>query len=51
MRGSDSLFVVTMGNQGSDPGSQGEGNIGQPPGNPGDNGYPGDKGYTGGPIY
>jgi hypothetical protein len=27
------------------PGSQGEGNIGQPPGNPVDNGYPGDNGY------
>jgi len=35
----------TMGNPSSDPGSQGECNIGQPPGNPGDNGYPG------GPVY
>jgi hypothetical protein len=41
----------TMDNPSSDPGSQGDGNIGQPRGNPGDNGYPGDDGYPGGPIY
>jgi hypothetical protein len=35
----------------SNPGNQGEGNIGQPPDNPGDNRYPGDNGYSGGPIY
>jgi hypothetical protein len=41
----------TMDNPSSDPGSQGEGNIGQPPGNSEDNGYPGDNRYAGGPIY
>jgi hypothetical protein len=46
----------TMGNPSSptmgNPGNQGEVDIGQPPGNPGDNGYPNtDNGYSGGPIY
>jgi hypothetical protein len=41
----------TIDNPSSDPGSQGEGDIGQPPSNPGDNGYLGDNGYAGGPIY